>query len=278
MKVTDYSDKVQLDYDPLVDIEIDIDAPYIQFDYEEDIPIATLPKSGVYDTLFYDDEKILIVNDVSEVEIRFYSTENPNENYRTGQKHFKGRILDIKQISDDEKKTEYNGFSISVDMSKQYNAKTQVITIDKTYVDITKTRCIAILYFNETGRVIHELVMPINDWFSSKVYLNTAYVMEEAEKLAYKVGDIVDIEYYKKIYDSQNTYTIELFTDTGRIVDLKLTKKRLQYNDENGNVVEEDLYYYIITFDCSSEFNKKVINIAHNVIKSMKIHVIIPEI
>lgn len=277
MKVTDYTDKVQLDYDPLIDTDVDIDAPYIQFDFEEEIESATLPESGVYDTLFYNDEKIMIVNEVSEVEIRFYSTENPNENYRTGQKHFKGRILDIKQVT--ESGNDFGGYSISVDMSKQFNAKTQKITIDKTYTDITKTRCIAILYFNETGRVIRELVIPIDDWFSSKVYINTAYVIEEDEKLAYKVGDIVDIEYYKKVYEDEenNKYSIKLASDTGRISDMKLTKKKIIYT-QNNNTYTEYVYYYLITFDCSDEFNKRIIIIAHNVITSMKVHVIIPEV
>lgn len=277
MKVTDYTDKVQLEYDPLVDIEVDIDAPYIQFDFEEDVAPATLPKSGVYDTLFYNDERIMIVNEVAEVEIRFYSTENPNENYRTGQKHFKGRILDIKQI--EEIGVEFAGYKISVDMSKQFNAKTQVIRIDRTYVDVTKTRCIAILYFNETGRIIRELVIPIDDWFSSKVYINTAYVLEEDEKLAYKVGDIVDVEYYKKVYEDEyaSKYTIQLVSDTGRISDIKLTKKKIMYTQNNGTYTEY-VYYYLLTFDCSNEYNKRVIVIAHNVVKSMKIHVIIPEI
>lgn len=277
MKVTDYTDKVQLDYDPLVDTEIDIDAPYIRFDFEEDIEIATLPKSGVYDTLFYNDEKIMSVNEVSEVEIRFYSTENPNENYRTGQKHFKGRILNIKQI--EEIGIDFGGYVISVDMSKQFNAKTQVIRIDKTYVDITKTRCIAILFFNHTGRIIRELVIPIEDWFSSKVYINTAYVMDEDEKSAYKIGDIVEIEYYKKVYEDEenNKYTIQLVSDTGRISDMKLTKRKIIYTQDNGTY-SEYIYYYLISFDCSDEFNKRVITIAHNVIKTMKVHVIVPEI
>lgn len=277
MKVTDYSDKVQLEYDPLVDNEVDIDAPYINFEYEEEFAEATLPESGVYDTLFYEDEKILIVNEVSEVEIRFYSTENPNENYRTGQKHFKGRILDIKQIASD--KSEFGGYSISVDLSKQYNGKTQKININEKYVEVTKTRCIAILYFNHTGRVIRELIIPIDDWFSSKVYLNTAYVIEKEEPLPYKVGDIVDIEYYKKSYtdNGNNKYEIKLESDTGRIDDIKLCKKQIVYQ-ENGVQYQEDIEYYLLSFDCSDEYNMRIIRIAHNVIKSMEIHVIIPEV
>lgn len=277
MKVTDYSDKVQLEYDPLVDNEVDIDAPYINFTFEEELGEATLPKSGVYDTLFYEDEKILIVNEVSEVEIRFYSTENPNENYRTGQKHFKGRILDIKQITSDKK--EFGGYTISVDLSKQYNGKTQKLSINEKYVEVTKTRCIAILYFNHTGRVIRELVVPIDDWFSSKVYLNTAYVIEEEESLPYKIGDIVDIEYYKKSYTSEDKkkYEIILESDTGRIDDIKLCKKEIFY-EENGVQCQETVEYYLLSFDCSDEYNMRIIRIAHNVIKSMKIHVIIPEV
>lgn len=277
MKVTDYTDKVQLEYDPLIETEIDVDAPYIEFKFEEKFATATLPKSGVYDTLFYEDKKILIVNEISEVEIRFYTTENPNENYRIGQKHFKGRILDIKQINSNN--TDFAGFTISVDLSKQYNGKTQTISINQKYVEITRTRCIAILYFNETGRVISELVIPVDDWFSSKVYLNTAFVIEEDEVLPYKVGDIVDIEYYKKIYndDKKQEYTIELFTDTGRISDIKLCSKEITY-ELDGNSYTENVNYYLITFDCSDEYNMRILRIAHNVIKTMEVHVFIPEV
>lgn len=275
MKVTDYSDKIQLEYDPLVDNEIDIEAPYINFRFESEEIIATLPKSGVYDTLFYNDTKILIVNEVCEAEIRFYSTTNPNENYRTGQKHFRGRITDIREAY--EKDEEYPGYVISVDISKEYNGKTNTLTINRQYVELTKTRCIAILYFNEYGRVIDELVIPIDDWFSSKVYLNTAFVIEDEPVMPYKVDDLVDFEYYKKEYldpEDNSKYEINLIKETGRITDIKATV--MTYTDEAGY---DQLYpYYLIYFDCSSLYYKRIIAIASMVIKSMKVHVIVPEV
>lgn len=278
MKVTDDSDKIKLDYDPLIpEHEIDITAPYIDFSYMEELAEVTVPESGVYDTLFYNDTKILIVNEVAEVEIRFYSTENPNEKYRTGQKHFKGRIINISQTIQDV--TDNAGFKISVDMSQNYNAKVQDIVINKKYVEITKTRCIAILYFDEKGNIIDELVIPIKDWFSSKVYLNSAFVVEEDPKVPYKVGDIVDIEYYKLLErDSEgNPAKVELLKDTGRITDLKLTFKEFEYKDQ-GKIYSEEIQYFIIYLDASTLYNKKLLTIANNVVKSMKVHVIVPEL
>ena len=76
MRVTDDSDKVIVRYDPLIDTEIDIDAPYIDYSYVVDMSAVEEPTVGVYDTLFYNNTKILVVNEISEVEIRFYSTEN----------------------------------------------------------------------------------------------------------------------------------------------------------------------------------------------------------
>lgn len=274
MKVTDYSDKIQLEYDPLFDDEIDIDAPYIDFNFESDEIVSTLPKSGVYDTLFYNDQKILIVNEVCEAEIRFYSTENPNENYRTGQKHFKGRITDIREVADDTE--EFPGYKITVDLSTEYNAKVHSINVGKNYVEITKTRCIAILFFNEYGRVIDELVIPIADWFSSKVYLNTAYVIEEEPVIPYKVGDLVEFEYYKKVYleSGSSKHEIRLMEDIGRISDIRTTAKT--YKDNDG--IEQTIEYNLLYMDCSELYYKRVLKIASTVIKSMTPHVIVPEV
>lgn len=277
MKVTDYSDKIQLEYDPLFDDEIDIDAPYIDFKFESDEVVSTLPESGVYDTLFYNDQKILIVNEICEVEIRFYSTENPNENYRTGEKHFKGRIIDIKEVlTTEEAEEQFPGYKITVDLSTEYNAKVQTLVINRNYVELTKARCIAILFFNEYGRVLSELVIPIEDWFSSKVYLNTAYVVEAEPSVPYQVGDLVEFEYYKKEKTNPDSreYKFNIYSDIGRISDIKLTTK--SYRDDDG--VDQTVKYFLVYIDCSSLYYKRVLKIASNVIKSMTPHVIIPEV
>lgn len=270
MRVTDYSDKVEIRYDPLIDTEIDIDAPYIDYTYVEETSTIAEPNVGVYDSLFYNDTKILVVNEVSEVEIRFYSTENPNENYRTGQKHFKGRILGIYQSDKNESN---KGFSIRVDTSEQWNGKEESININKTYVDIVKARCIAILYFNEHGRILSELVIPIKDWFSSKVYLNSAVVIDDKTDPVYKVDDIVDITYLVKVDDeeSRESKTIKVKTEqaTGRISDIKLTKRVVTLTDEDGVEKTTTVYYYIIYIDASTQYNKRIISMASNVIQSM---------
>lgn len=275
MRVTDDSDKVIVRYDPLIDTEIDIDAPYIDYSYVVDMSSVEEPTVGVYDTLFYNDTKILVVNEISEVEIRFYSTENPNENYRTGQKHFKGRILGLYQVND----SANAGFSIRVDTSEEWNGKEEVIKIDKTYAAITKARCIAILYFNQTGRVVNELVIPIKDWFSSKVYLNSGIVIDETADVVYKVGDIVDLEIYVKIDTDENgKIKVKNESITGKITELKLTQRIVEMEDEDGVKWDRTVYYYIITIDMSKQYNKKLIKIASNVIRSMVLHPIIPEV
>ena len=275
MRVTDDSDKVIVRYDPLIDTEIDVDAPYIDYSYVVDMSAVEEPTVGVYDTLFYNNTKILVVNEISEVEIRFYSTENPNENYRTGQKHFKGRILGLYQVDD----SANAGFSIRVDTSEEWNGKEEVIKIDKTYTKITKARCIAILYFNQTGRVINELVIPIKDWFSSKVYLNSGIVIDETANVVYKVGDIVDLEIYVKIDTDENgKIKVKNESVTGKITELKLTQRIVEMEDEDGVKWDRTVYYYIITIDMSKQYNKKLIKIASNVIRSMVLHPIIPEV
>ena len=275
MRVTDDSDKVIVRYDPLIDTEIDIDAPYIDYSYVVDMSAVEEPTVGVYDTLFYNNTKILVVNEISEVEIRFYSTENPNENYRTGQKHFKGRILGLYQVDD----SANAGFSIRVDTSEEWNGKEEVIKIDKTYATITKARCIAILYFNQTGRVINELAIPIKDWFSSKVYLNSGIVIDETADVVYKVGDIVDLEIYVKIDTDENgKIKVKNESITGKITELKLTQRIVEMEDEDGVKWDRTVYYYIITIDMSKQYNKKLIKIASNVIRSMVLHPIIPEV
>lgn len=275
MRVTDDSDKVIVRYDPLIDTEIDVDAPYIDYSYVVDMSAVEEPTVGVYDTLFYNNTKILVVNEISEVEIRFYSTENPNENYRTGQKHFKGRILGLYQVDD----SANAGFSIRVDTSQEWNGKEEVIKIDKTYTNITKARCIAILYFNQTGRVINELVIPIKDWFSSKVYLNSGIVIDETADVVYKVGDIVDLEIYVKIDTDENgKIKVKNESITGKITELKLTQRIVEMEDEDGVKWDRTVYYYIITIDMSKQYNKKLIKIASNVIRSMVLHPIIPEV
>ena len=278
MRVTDDSDKVIINYDPLLDNEIDIDAPYIDYSYALDQTTIEEPSNGVYDTLFYNDTKILIVGKIAEVEIRFYSTENPNEKYRTGQKHFKGKIMDIQQIQGESG----TGYTIRVDTSKEWYGKVENLSIGREYVEKTKTRCIAILTFNEHGRVISELVIPIADWFSSKVYLNSAIVFDETTDVAYKVGDIVDLVIYVKVKDEEAAKAGKIKVKnedvTGRISDLQLTQRAVTEIDEDGVSWTRTVYYYIVSIDKSTQYNKSVLKIASTVIRSMVLHPIIPEV
>ena len=276
MRVTDDSDKIKNNYNPLIDTDIDIDAPYIDFTYVEDKSSIEVSTPGVYDTLFYNDTKILIVGEVAEVEIRFYSTENPNENYRTGQKHFKGKILNLLKCVDSESDS---GYIIKVDTSKEYYGKVETVSVNKKYTTTCKARCIAILYFNDKGRIVDELVIPVKDWFSAKVYLNSAITLSETEKYPYKVGDIVDIVYYIKAEQTDDGKIKVKNADlTGRICDLKLTYRVVNVKDEDGVEWEREVYYNIIYIDASTLYNKKIVSIASTVIRSMVLHPIIPEV
>ena len=73
MHITDDLDRPVSTYNPLLDNEVDIDAPYIDWDKVEDSQDIEIPDNGVYDTLYYIDTPILTVNQISEIEIRFYS-------------------------------------------------------------------------------------------------------------------------------------------------------------------------------------------------------------
>lgn len=274
MHITDDSDKPVNNYNPVIDEEIDIYAPYIDFDMLDQSAAVQPPENGVYDVLFYKDTPLMTVGQVSEIEIRFYSTEVPNEKYRTGQKHIKARVVDIK-INDD---TTNGGYIFQFDSSKQWNSDVNVFTIDKEYLNTVRARSICILYFNHTGRVTGEFVVPASAWCTADVYLNTAFEPGEDPEFKFKVGDIVDTIFYKKIVNSNdNSYKIVEEEATGRISELELTTKKYQ-DFSSDSLGDKYIEYFLVSIDISEEYNSRVIRIADTVIKSMKIHKIVPEV
>ena len=279
MKITDSSDKPISDYNPIIDTEVDIYAPYIDFTHAENKEDVQIPVNGVYDTLFYKDTPLMTVDKIAELEIRYYSSDTPNENYRIGQKHVKARILDIQQIPPTESDVD-DGWKFKFDISKQWAGEIQTFSLSKTYIDTVRARCIAILYFNSTGRVIGEFLVPASDWCTSNVYLNSAFTQESEEPFAFKVGDIVDTVIYKKHFldDTETTFTIVEEELTGKITDLKLTYRTYTVVNENGEEDDAEIYYYLISLDLSEEFRYNTVMIASNVIKTMKIHKIVPEV
>ena len=278
MHITDDLDRPVSDYNPILDNEVDIDAPYIDWDFIEDTEDIDIPNNGVYDTLYYIDEPILTVNQVSEIEIRFYTTVNPNENYRVGQRHIKGKVQDIKRVNSEE--TTNSGYSLKFDASKEWNGKISTVKIDQEYVDVTKTRCIAIIYFNEEGETIKELIIPIDDWFSPKVYLNSSLSVEKPDQYPFKVDDIVDTTVYvKEDYQDGNTIKHRVVEKqyTGRIQEISMVKREYTTTDENNIEKRNTIYYYLIKLDISKEYDYYMITIASTVIKEMTLHELPPE-
>ena len=278
MHITDDLDRPIDNYNPILDNEIDIDAPYIDWDFIENKEDIDIPNNGVYDTLYYLDTPILIVDQVSEIEIRFYTTANPNESYRIGQRHIKGRVQDIQRVNSDEQSNA--GFSLKFDASKEWNGKISSVIVDQEYVDVTKTRCIAILYFNEEGEITNQLIIPIDDWFSPKVYLNSAFTVASPEEYPFKVDDIVDTTVYiKEEYQEDNStkYRVIEREYTGRIDEISLVKREYTTADENNVEKRNTIYYYLITLDISKEYDYYKIIIASTVIKKMTIHKLPPE-
>ena len=271
MHITDDLDRFK-GYDPLIDTEVDLDAPYIDFRYAENLEEIEVPKTGVWDTLFYEKTKIFICNEISEAEVRFYSSETPNEKYRVGQKHVKGKVMSMSKIND----ADDGGFIIKFDASVEYYGKIKTLGIDRKYVEATHARCIAIIYFDgETGRPTgEELIIPIEDWFSTKVYINTAVVSDKPEEYPYQVDDIVDLEYYRKIDTDidKGEFKVELQSITGRIASLKELYRLYMETDENGIMRERTAYYYEVTIDTSTLYDFNQFSIASNVIKKMIMH------
>lgn len=278
MHITDDLDRPVSDYNPILDNEVDIDAPYIDWDFIEDTEDIDIPNNGVYDTLYYIDEPILTVNQVSEIEIRFYTTVNPNENYRVGQRHIKGRVQDIKKVNSEE--TTNSGYSLKFDASKEWNGKISTVKIDQEYVDVTKTKCIAIIYFNEEGETIRELIVPIEEWFSPKIYLNSSLSVEKPDQYPFKVDDIVDTTIYvKEDYQDGNATKYKVLEKqyTGRIQEISMVKREYTTTDENNIEKRNTIYYYLIKLDISKEYDYYMITIASTVIKEMTLHELPPE-
>ena len=257
------------DRNPLIDTDIDFDAPYVDFERIDSTMAPDIGKNGVRDSLFYEDTKIFTVDEVTDVEVRFYSTETPNENYRIGQRHIRGRVLDIE-------KYDANGFNpgykIRFDASKEYYGKTTTLGIDNDYINVTHARCIAIIYHDEVGHTIRELILPIDDWFSDKVYIVSGFVVDDPEPYPFLVGDIVDFKvYFAEKNEKQEITGFTEETFAGRIKDISLVQRKYTTTDEDDVVKENTVQYYKLEMDISTEYNYRVLTIASNVISYMKL-------
>lgn len=277
MHITDDDDRRKVEYNPILDTEIDFDCPYIDFTYVTNKEEVQIPKNNIFDTLYYMDTNILTVNSVSEIEIRFYSSDIPNENFRVGQRHIKGKLLSIKKLTNSE--TDNAGYTLSFDSSSTYRGKISTVNINDDYVECTKAKCIVILYFNEIGKIIKELSIPISDWFSPKVYLNTSITTILAGEYPFKVGDVVDAIVYIKDpdqnkTDEDNDEGIKVIEKRiiGRLHEISLTKREYTIEDNAGKTHTNIAYYYMIVIDSSGVYDYERITIASTVIKSMRLY------
>lgn len=275
MHITDDLDRPIDNYNPVIDQDIDINAPYIDFSLATNTADITPPKNGAYDTLYYKDTPILIVNQVSEIEIRFYTTVNPNENYRVGQRHIKGKVLSIDKVKDNTE--ECAGFILSFDASQEYYGKVSNVTVDRSYVEITQARCFCILYFDDQGKITRELVIPIDEWFSANVYINSALLIADPEPYPFKVNDLVDaVVYIKKVIDDRGNFEVIEQEYTGRLAEIALVKRIYTVTDEMGVDKDITIYYYLVTIDMSKQYELYQVVVASTVIKSMTIHKLPP--
>lgn len=276
MHITDDLDRPVDNYNPIIDNEVDFDAPYIDFDMATNSADIIPPKNGAFDTLYYKDKPILIVDQISEIEIRFYTTSNPNENFRVGQRHIKGRVLSIDKV--DSNLEECAGFSLSFDSSLEYNGKISNVTVDRDYVRATQAKCFCILYFDENGKITDTLIIPIDEWFSTNVYLNSSLLVSDPEPYPFKINDFVDaVVYVRNIIDDKGNFEIVEKEYTGRLAEISLVKRIYTETDEMGVDKEIVIYYYRVTIDMSKLYELYQVTVSSTVIKSMKIHKLPPE-
>lgn len=275
MNITNNDDRFVGSYNIVYDNEIDIDAPYIDFNFVSNTQEIKVPENGVYDTLFYDGRKLLTVGEVSEIEIRFYTTPTPNENYRVGQRHIKGKVLELTKIEDQEE--QYAGYKLSFDTSLEWRGKKSIVTVNREYIEKTQTRCIAILYFNDKGGVVDEFCISVEDWFSTKVYINSTFIVEDEEDdvlFPFAIDDLVECTVYiqdpENPKDENGKILVTKRDYIGRIDSMKLTARSYDEINENDLEIPKVVYYYLITLDISKQYSYEKVTIASTVIESMK--------
>lgn len=135
------------------------------------------------------------------------------------------------------------------------------------------------MYFNEDGDITNELSIPIEEWFSSKVYLNSAFMVTNPEPYPFKVDDMVDAVIYVKefIDDDKDRFNVVEKEYTGRISSIKMTKREYTIIDEMNVTHNNLIYYYLVTIDMSKLYEFDQIVVASTVIKSMVLHEMPPE-
>lgn len=204
----------------------------------------------VANTLFYRDKKILRVDEICELDIKFYSSDTPNEKYRIGGKYLTGKVLSIEKVM--------IGYIFNIDVSKEFYGKQNYFCIDQDYIDKCKAKIIQIKVINniDDNQIIREIIIPTNEWISTNVYLNNAIIDVSNEKYAYLENDLVIVSL--SVPDINSSYNnIEGISRIDNIVN---TNKI----DDDGKAI------FSITFDFSTLYSYNVVNCLSTNIKSIK--------
>lgn len=202
--------------------------------------------TSIATALFHRNTKLVREGEISEIEIKFYSSETPNEKYRIGQKHVKGKLVSIVKYADN------NGYTLTYDISKLYHGEKNIFTISRTYIEACKARCIQfdINSILEDGTVeSRSYTVSVDEWLSTNTYLGTAVISDDTEKFA---------------YDKESIVEVEIRLDAGA------THKGIARID---NMIATELgssVVYNITFDFSTEYDYRVESIVSDNIISIK--------
>ena len=183
----------------------------------------------VANTLYNRGNKIIREGETGKVEIRFYSSETPNEKFRIGQKTLIGRVTDIDKIND--------GYSFTFDLSEKYFGKTNTFQINKLYIEACYIRCILFDITNTINDIISA-----DEWLSTNTYLNKGIIDTSTEQWAYEAEQYVEVK---------ATLVDEVVEGTARIVEIINTEDI----DDNDEVI------FRITLDFSDKYRYKVVDI-----------------
>lgn len=187
--------------------------------------------------LYNRDTKLLREGEIGTFEIRFYSSETPNEKYRIGQKYVKGRIVTMTDTG--------SGFGFNVDISTEYNGLYNEFEITDKYITLCNVKCIVFVIDSITldGLTEHrEIVISTDEWLSTNTYLTTGIVSSTTEQYSYNIDDIVEFTY--------NTNS-----SSDQIKCIARILKIDQYVDSSDEVT------YTIQFDASTEYNYNVFSL-----------------
>ena len=207
---------------------------------------------SVANTLYNRGNKIIREGETGVVEIRFYSSETPNEKFRIGQKTLVGKVTTINRISD--------GYEFTFDLSDKYFGKKNSFQINKIYIEACYIRCIVFNITNTINDVEKKrsYIISAKEWLSSNTYLNEGIIDTSTEQWAYESNQYVEAK-------------INLIDETvegvARIVDIV----------NSGDVDANNEVIFRVTLDFSDKYSYKVVETTTNVIEYIRKYELPPQ-